>query len=744
MNASGGNPVDLPELLAELRKSAELLREATRIERHKRWRSMDGGIQEALASCASATGEGRRTADEYLLATKQALQKALSTARTFTDNRRTSGTVEENDLMDQLEALVAQTEEQIRNIESVLNQKSDGDPSYHITLFGRTGTGKSTLMEILTDGNGRSIGNGSQRTTQCVRNYDWKGLRITDVPGVAAFEGAEDAETAHKAARQADLIIFLITDDAPQPAEAEHLARLRDTGRPVIGVCNVKSAMKGTAGKRLFVRDSHRTFSQERLEAIRRQFDEISAQHHPGHSLSLIYTHLLARFSANRTKDEALAEGLKEESRFWEVEDTIAAEIADKGPYLRTRSYTDTATKSALEASELMLKSSYLMGQIQRRLETRTEELEAWRTSFRTQADQKFRELINRTTGALRNRMIAFAEKHCKDDKNIGQLWNNEIQSLNIGGQMERELKQLHQEMNSHLKEVNADIGAELRHLAPVVTQYSGPTAGNPNSGNWTRWATTALGTATSVIGTVLSLIPGWQPIGLPLAFAGPAIKLALDKVLGFFNFFGLGKSEEERLREAVEKFRERALPHIQSMEHDLKAEYQKALNDMERKGILAAIAKIRAVAKSSGQAAFIARQLGKDQQAALLKLNKTAVTQALTHLNNPELSRNIELAARIPGHAITIAAYQPDSFKSRTLRQLESLLVEKVNTVRAGTSDAQILRKATGTKNVKIDRASGTATANYNRDDPVTGVKVRLASQLTGLDILDQPEGAQ
>ena len=51
---------------------------------------------------------------------------------------------------------------------------------FSVTLFGRTMAGKSTLMEILTEGDGSSIGKGSQRTTRDVRKYMWNGLEITD------------------------------------------------------------------------------------------------------------------------------------------------------------------------------------------------------------------------------------------------------------------------------------------------------------------------------------------------------------------------------------------------------------------------------------------------------------------------------------------------------------------------------------------------------------------------------------
>ena len=75
--------------------------------------------------------------------------------------------------------------EDLQNLRENLSQ-------FSITLFGRTMAGKSTLMEILTEGDGSSIGKGSQRTTRDVRKYTWNGLEITDVPGIGAFEGEDD------------------------------------------------------------------------------------------------------------------------------------------------------------------------------------------------------------------------------------------------------------------------------------------------------------------------------------------------------------------------------------------------------------------------------------------------------------------------------------------------------------------------------------------------------------------------
>ena len=739
MNDARAETPTISGMLIALKDSALVLREGTRIERRKRWQSLDGGLEGALSTCSSATEEGRRTGDEYLIRTREALQQARDSMDRVADSRRRAGNSgQDGDLMEQLEELVGGLEKQLLAIEGVLNRKSSQPSAYNITLFGRTGAGKSTLMEILTDGDGKTIGRGTQRTTTDVRSYGWKGLKITDVPGVAALDGEKDSEKAHEAAQEADLILFLISDDAPQAAEAKHLARLRMTGHPIIGVCNVKSSLGSPAEERLFVRDSHKTFDQERLEGIRRQFEEMSDQYNPGQELPLIYTHLLARFTANRTQQEELAEGLKEESRFWEVEDAIAEKIAESGAYLRTRSHTDMATEAALEASEFLLQSAFAMGQLHERLGARVEELKEWRRSLRKRADQKLQELLSRTTGRLRNRITPFAERNWEDDKNISQLWNREVEAARIGDQLQEYLEDLHREMSVRLREIETDIGAELRLLARPNTTFSGVDAGSPNHRRWVRWASTAIGAVSALAGTALLFVPGGQLLGAALGIGGGLISLAGSWIGGWF------KSKEQRRGEAVSRFREQVLPDIERIENGVRKAYRATFTEeIDRKGAAAAISRLSVVMESAGEAASITRQLGTNQQRALAELNKTTVSQALVHIGHQELTRRIDRAVRIPGQAAILVVTGREQPGEAILQQVETLLGERITTIRKGTSKSSILRKATGTKTLKIDRDAGTAEAAYDAADPAIAIEVRLASQLTGLHVLNRPQEA-
>ena len=61
-----------------------------------------------------------------------------------------------------------------------LNALKEDLEKFSVTLFGRTMAGKSTLMEVLTEGDGSAIGMGAQRTTRDIRRYEWNGLAVTE------------------------------------------------------------------------------------------------------------------------------------------------------------------------------------------------------------------------------------------------------------------------------------------------------------------------------------------------------------------------------------------------------------------------------------------------------------------------------------------------------------------------------------------------------------------------------------
>ena len=199
-----------------------------------------------LDLCEKSSKNGYNLANKYQSSLNQTLknsEKEIQNTINKFNNSKYDSSKENNILNEQLLDIKNSFRKLSTNIKSDLENKKDTLSKFSITLFGRTMAGKSTLMEILTNGDGKSIGLGSQRTTRDIRKYMWNNLEITDVPGIGAFEGQEDEDLAFESAKSADLILFLITDDAPQPKEAECFSKIINLGKPIISIINVKTSI---------------------------------------------------------------------------------------------------------------------------------------------------------------------------------------------------------------------------------------------------------------------------------------------------------------------------------------------------------------------------------------------------------------------------------------------------------------------------------------------------------------------
>ncbi len=128
-----------------------------------------------------------------------------------------------------------------------VTDKYNETKTFNITVFSRTEAGKSTLMEILTEGEGKSIGLGGQRTTRDVRSYQWNGMKVVDVPGIEAYGGDADDKLAEASAIYADLILFLVRTSNPGNEEAQWYLKLQKKDKPIICVFNVNQALHLTS-----------------------------------------------------------------------------------------------------------------------------------------------------------------------------------------------------------------------------------------------------------------------------------------------------------------------------------------------------------------------------------------------------------------------------------------------------------------------------------------------------------------
>jgi predicted GTPase len=129
-------------------------------------------------------------------------------------------------------------------LRSVFDRQAATIGQFSIVVFGRTGTGKSSLIEAMTRGNGESISpDGLSDYTSRTHRVRWSSCVLIDSPGTAGpseRRAALEAE-AHQAVQVADVVLLCFDSQNQQVEEfAQVAAWVRDYGKPLVVVFNVR------------------------------------------------------------------------------------------------------------------------------------------------------------------------------------------------------------------------------------------------------------------------------------------------------------------------------------------------------------------------------------------------------------------------------------------------------------------------------------------------------------------------
>lgn len=458
-------------------------------------------------------------------------------------------------IAEQTEALTA-LKNRVENIGRDIITLHAQQKEFSIVIYGRTMVGKSTLMETLTHGDGKSIGKGAQRTTRDVRSYYWNGLKIIDVPGVCSFESEQDDKIALDAAKSADLVLFLITDDAPQAAEAKALAQLRKLGKPVLGIVNVKMTFDINK-KKLALRDLQRKLADtERLDDICTQFKDFSTKfNQEWQNIPFVYTHLNAAFQAQpeRGNDSEIYQV----SNFPQVENFILEKVCNDGKFLRVKTFIDgiaVPMEKIIAAIYSRAGNTLKESGIWR---NKQQQFNNWRVEFLQDAEKRFSRVSQDLKSILDTEIDKFAENHY-EDKDAAQNWQNHVDKLNLPKKFESLLQELAEECNRKRQSLSGELMQELN--------YNFSQGMNLNSlkiEGITDYKTGAQ------VGAVLAAIP--------LAFLGPVgigAGILLNVGASFFT------DKQEKIREAKAKLRKDLTAPSHKMIDNLQENVLKIFNE--------------------------------------------------------------------------------------------------------------------------------------------------------------------
>lgn len=604
---------------------------------------------------------------------------------------------------------------------------------FSITLFGRTMAGKSTLMEILKEGNGESIGKGAQRTTRDVRKYEWNGLSITDVPGIGAFEGKEDEDIAFNAAKSADLILFLITDDAPQAPEAECFGKIVNLGKPIICVMNVKASVNAEKSPKMIERDIERRFDIDRLNDIKTQFLSYSKQlgQEWGY-IPFVYTHLKSAFLSLHTEDIEKQAVLNKSSRIDFLKKQILEQVRDKGQFYRIKTFIDAVSNPTLNSMETLLAQSQINSSQGRTILSKRRALINWNQKFERDSQQQINSLIIRIKSELNSQIASFAEEHF-DDSNADKAWNQVLNNQKVEAQCQMLLDGLNKQCDDKIREISREISRELEFTSKFSMDKSLKMNKIIDAKKAWEWTTTILGGGLT-IGAGIAWLAG-------AAIAGPLGWIALGVsalgILGSFFF----KSRQRKEQEARTRLEENLRKNITSICDNLKKTMENNRDILIQKKILSFVKELDKMNAVIFQLADTQKELAWKLNAHLQELNFQILKEALLLIDAEGLECHIKSSARIPGNSITIILDDGKRFPEKQKQDLQRLMNEKIDFVFYTDVKkiliSRIIGKAIDRTSINIEDKIGVAHIQIQVSDPSLINRIRLAQQLSEMIIV-------
>jgi len=189
------------------------------------------------------------------------------------------------------------------------------DKPINLVFAGQYSAGKSSILKMLTGRKDIAVGEGI--TTQQTRTYDWNGVSVIDTPGIHTTLRPDHDEISYAAIANADMLVFVITNELFDSHLAEHFRKLaieRDKAGEMILVVNKMERGGNT---------------QERQDIIREDLRKVTAPYTP-EDLRISFVSAESYIDSLTEEDKEIAEELLERSGYNRFIETLNHFIQEK------------------------------------------------------------------------------------------------------------------------------------------------------------------------------------------------------------------------------------------------------------------------------------------------------------------------------------------------------------------------------------------------------------------------------
>lgn len=622
------------------------------MKQHKKPSIEGASLESTLAACAAKEGEFLQLAKSYLPLIESASERAMaevSKAKQRCEKMHFADASTMGQLDKQLKTFSSEFDQKGYELHRWLRQKHNDHKVFNVTLFGQTMVGKSTLMSILTNDHEDAIGKGSQRTTLDVRTYKWKGLDVTDVPGINAFNGKEDEDRAFHAARKADLIVFMINDGEPSLDEARWLVRLKtECDKPLLCLINCKSELWDDFSVDDFIESSSEyVMNPQRLDTIRQQFDEFIQKLMPGRTVPFVAVQLLAEQLSRKPEFRSVSSRLHKASCFERFERFLTGEIAAKGVLYKCRSYLSIVDSTVFQEYHQLLNQSESSYNSLKTLNEKIASYQKWQKQFMTDRLHQIHDTVDNAVNRMVAKMPAFVDDRIESSR-FSDEWKAFVEGFKIDETIKDELSRVGLDMESKLTNLFRELKFEFKQN--IDLELSGKELHGANVTNYKRiwgWVGNGVGALGVALG-LLGVVSG--PVGWAIA--------GLGFLTGLFSWFSDSREKKlnrekarmkRRLTDEMEKIRRRAHGAVTKGWHE-------SIVPMENDGYK----KLMAIRTLLISLANVERSLGFDYNEAHSAICKRMLNEAFAYKGKMVTLDDHYLVARIPEESWAVLAGKP------------------------------------------------------------------------------------
>lgn len=611
-----------------------------------------------------------------------------------------------------------------------LQAKATQHHHFSVMLFGRTMSGKSTLREALTGGDGSTIGKGAQRTTLDVKHYEWNLLRIVDTPGFGAVEGEVDTKKARETLERVDLVLFLLNSDSIQQSTFDELKHVAARNTPLIFVLNMKKDLENEVNRRRALKAPEKVIfkldeirgHEERLRFLAR-----GAGLNPA-LVRVIPIHAQAAFLGTQAVGVEAAE-LRELGRLDNLLQTLCQDIETNGPIRRIQSFLDSALLHVTQQLALFTAQRDQLERLKPECESGAERIATWRRQLTESSPRKVRAAVDRIYKELEDSIPDFVDTFV-ESTDVSERWKEHVSRLRVGKRIDDAARMLIDEVKEGLERFADEMNDSLN--------FSASLGASPEMTGFDEWDYKRIGGWSSAIVGALgafAFFMSWNPVGW-LA-AGASILLSI--------FGAFSDSRNSKLSAAKRKMEQALRDSVEQTKKDCRKALAKWIQEDLLDGIVGASER-RLGAITEGIREFetslkeAQHQVDEVQGRINLRLLQRVAT-VLTGRNNslPPARRLV----RTPGFATYLLT--TEQFRNvQLLKQMSSVLSERIEVVQETTKQDVLLHLFRGLVQ-KVELRGGKEAVlhafaeDIGRVAGTGGRRIRLAAALTACHLRTQ-----